>query len=326
MKMTFKHFAFAAASALVCSSSAFAATGENWVTDFEAAKKQAAAEKKDLLIDFTGSDWCGWCIKLDNEVFSQEPFKTGVKDKFVLVSLDFPQKPENKAKMGDALQAQNKALQAKFNIHGFPTILLCDSEGKPFAKTGYQEGGPEKYVAHLDELLTNKKTRDEAFAAAAKSEGVEKAKQLVAALKAMDLEDDMAASFYGDLDAQIKAADPKDETGFAKAAADKAKQEAFQKEAMGLMRSKDTDGLISLVDRTLKDDSLDAEAKQNITMMKSSAYAQVGRFEDAMKVCDEAVAIAPQSKAAPMIEKFKTRLAGMKDKASEAPKETKEKE
>ncbi|MFD0892533.1 thioredoxin family protein [Luteolibacter ambystomatis] len=325
MKTTFKHLAFAAASALICSGSAFA-SGEGWVTDFEAAKKQAAAEKKDLLIDFTGSDWCGWCIKLDEEVFSKDPFKEGVKDKFVLVSLDFPQKPENKAKLGEAAQAQNKELQKKYSVSGFPTIMLCDSEGKPFGQTGYQQGGPEKYVTHLDELRAGKKTRDDAFAAAGKAEGVEKAKQLVAALKAMKLDDDLVSSFYGDIATQIKAADPKDETGFAKAAAAKEKQEAFQKEAMGLMRSKDTDGLVALVDRTLKDEGLDGEAKQQVIMAKASAYAQTGKFDEAMKICDEAVALAPKSEAAPMIESFKGRLAKMKEKAAEAPKETKEKE
>ena len=66
------------------------AGGEGWTHDFEAAKKQAADENKDLLIDFIGSDWCGWCIKLNEEVFSHDEFKTGVKDKYVLVELDYP--------------------------------------------------------------------------------------------------------------------------------------------------------------------------------------------------------------------------------------------
>ena len=67
------------------------AAGEGWMTDFEAAKQKAAAENKDLLVDFTGSDWCGWCIKLVDEVFKHDAFKQGAADNFVLVELDFPQ-------------------------------------------------------------------------------------------------------------------------------------------------------------------------------------------------------------------------------------------
>ena len=120
------------------------AGGEGWSSDFEAAKKQAAESKKDLLIDFTGSDWCGWCIKLNDEVFKHDAFKAGVKDSFVLVELDFP---KDKSKLSEETQKQNKELGEKYAVQGYPTILLCDADGRPYAATGYQKGGPEKYVA-----------------------------------------------------------------------------------------------------------------------------------------------------------------------------------
>ena len=91
----------AACFALLASAVAYAG-GEGWTHDFEAAKKQAAAEKKDLLMDFTGSDWCGWCIKLNDEVFKHDVFKDGVKDKYVLVEVDFPQ---DKSKLDEATQS-----------------------------------------------------------------------------------------------------------------------------------------------------------------------------------------------------------------------------
>lgn len=194
--------------------SAFAG-GEGWVTDFEAAKKSAAEGKKDLLLDFTGSDWCGWCIKLNKEVFDLEPFKTGTKDKFVLVELDFPRKKELEAK----LKEQNEALQEKFQIQGFPTILLCDATGKPYAKTGYQAGGPEKYVAHLDELQAIRVKRDAAFAKADKAKtDTEKAAFLVEGLKVLD--EEMVDSNYGDVVAKIGELDKEDKTGFVKARKD----------------------------------------------------------------------------------------------------------
>ena len=84
-------------------------------------KKQAAESNKDLLIDFTGSDWCGWCIKLHKEVFSQDAFKEGVKDKFVLVEIDFP---KDKSKLSEETQKQNEELGEKYAVQGYPTILL----------------------------------------------------------------------------------------------------------------------------------------------------------------------------------------------------------
>ncbi|MFT7670508.1 MAG: thioredoxin-related protein [Planctomycetota bacterium] len=130
--------------------SAPAISSEGWIEDFDQAVKIAKAEKKDLLVDFTGSDWCGWCHKLDAEVFSHEAFTNGVKDNFILVSLDFPKQEENIAKVPNP--ERNRELQAKYGVQGFPTILLMSSDGEVYGKTGYRKGGPEGYVEHLNEL------------------------------------------------------------------------------------------------------------------------------------------------------------------------------
>ena len=128
---------------------ATASADETWMTDFNAALAKAKAEKKPLLVDFTGSDWCGWCIKLDKEVFSKDAFKTFANTELVLVEIDFP----NRKKQSKALKAQNKELAKKYGIRGFPTILLLSPEGEVIGKTGYQAGGPEAYIAHLKEML-----------------------------------------------------------------------------------------------------------------------------------------------------------------------------
>jgi thioredoxin-related protein len=132
-------------AALVATPAGLLAAEAPWTADFAAAKKEAAASDKDLLIDFTGSDWCGWCIKLTKEVFSHDEFKEGVKDKFVLVELDFPQ---DKSKLPEETQKQNEKLGAEYAVQGYPTILLTDAEGRPYAATGYQKGGPEAYLKH----------------------------------------------------------------------------------------------------------------------------------------------------------------------------------
>jgi thioredoxin-related protein len=120
-----------------------------WETDLEVAKKRAKDEKKDILADFTGSDWCGWCIKLKKEVFDQPEFQEYAKKHLIMLELDFPRKKELPAKEKE----QNEKLSQEFKVEGFPTILLMNARGKELARTGYQEGGPAKYVEHLKELL-----------------------------------------------------------------------------------------------------------------------------------------------------------------------------
>ena len=150
-----------------------------WLTDLEAAKKQAAAEKKDILVDFTGSDWCGWCIRLKKEVFDQPEFAEAAK-KFVLVELDFP----NKKPQSDEVKAKNRAAQKTYGITGFPTILLMDAQGEVYARTGYQAGGPEKYVTHLQEL-SKKNTPEGKKALAAEAKNASEAGAKRAAASAM---------------------------------------------------------------------------------------------------------------------------------------------
>ncbi len=325
--MKIKHILAAACAASLGFTSALAG-GEGWSHDFAAAKKQAADEKKDLLIDFTGSDWCSWCIELNKEVFSQDAFKTGVKDKFVLVELDYPRKPENVAKLSDETKAQNQELQEKYAIEGFPTILLCDADGKPFAKTCYKPGGPEKYVAHLDELRARKDVRDKSFAEAAKSEGPAKAKALIAALEAMELEDAAVASFYPDVTDQIKAADPKDETGYGKKLAEKAKFAKFETELNGFAAKQDMEGALAFVEKSVASGEFEAESKQQMIATKAMILARMEKFDEAMKAVDEAKAAAPESEIAGQMDGFKAQLekakaqagAKVEEKPAEEPK------
>jgi protein disulfide-isomerase len=134
------------------SASAFAAGG-NWLTSLDEAKKIAEKEKKVILVDFSGSDWCGWCIKLDKEVFSQQGFKNYAKENLVLVLLDFPRKK----KLAPALEAANKALLQKYKVKSYPTVILLDSKGEVIGQSGYRAGGPDAYVTYLKELIEKAK-------------------------------------------------------------------------------------------------------------------------------------------------------------------------
>lgn len=159
---------FLAVVALCLSALSLAAAEPVWLTDLDEGIKVAKAEKKAILVDFTGSDWCGWCIRLKKEVFDQKEFAVATKD-FVLVELDYPQKKKQPAEE----KAKNKALAEKFGIEGYPTILLLDANGEPFAQTGYEAGGPIKYLAHLAELLKDNTSEGKAkFAQGKKDEAL----------------------------------------------------------------------------------------------------------------------------------------------------------
>ena len=106
-----------------------------------------------ILADFSGSDWCGWCIKLDKEVFSKKPFQEYAKKNVVLFLADFPSRKELPAKVKE----QNEKLAKQYGVRGFPTVLLLDATGKILGRTGYQRGGPEAYVEHVQKLIADAK-------------------------------------------------------------------------------------------------------------------------------------------------------------------------
>ncbi len=122
---------------------------DGWLTDFEAAKRQAGESKRPILANFSGSDWCGWCIRLDKEVFSQESWMAFAREHLVLFVADFPRGKELPA----TLKTQNDDLLKTYGVEGFPTVLLLDASGKVMARTGYRRGGADAYVRHVRDLL-----------------------------------------------------------------------------------------------------------------------------------------------------------------------------
>ncbi|MCW1913432.1 thioredoxin family protein [Luteolibacter sp. GHJ8] len=325
--MKTRHLFAAALAASLGLNSAFAG-GEGWTQDFETAKKQAAEEKKDLLIDFTGSDWCPPCKALTAQVLSKEEFRTLTKDKFVLVELDFPRQEENVKKQSDADRERNQKLLEQYGVEGFPTLILTDAGGKPYAYTGFQPGGPEEYVKHLDELRTKGETMKGSLEKAEKSEGVEKAKALVSALG--DLPDMAVTNFYPTVVSQIKEADPKDETGYAKKLSEKAQMAEFEAGLQEFGAKQDMEGALGHVDKALESGKFSGENKQKALLMKVSILANMGKFDDSLKFLEEAKAAAPDSEIAGQLDGFKAQLeqakAGAAGGAEKAPKEEEKEE
>ena len=146
--------AFPSILSLTVALATFAAqAGEGWLTDFKAAQAAAEKDNKAILIDFTGSDWCSWCIKMKKESLDKPAFTEFAKKQLILVEADFP----NSKPQTDAEKAQNKELQKKYKVSGYPTFVLVDAKGKELGRQeGYLEGGPDKFNAAIKGWLAKK--------------------------------------------------------------------------------------------------------------------------------------------------------------------------
>jgi thiol:disulfide interchange protein len=112
-----------------------------------AALNQARSENKMVLLDFTGSDWCGWCKKFDKDVLSTDKFTSYANSKLVLMTVDFPSHKEQDA----ALKHANQEIKKRFGVNGFPTFVLLNSAGRELGRqVGYLGGGPDAFIAKLD--------------------------------------------------------------------------------------------------------------------------------------------------------------------------------
>ena len=131
-----------------------------WETNLKKASDVSIKTKKPLLLFFTGSDWCGWCIRLQNEVLKKPEFAAWAKENVVLVELDFPRRTPQLPE----IQQQNAELQQIFEVRGYPTIWLANpttKDGKmnleKLGSTGYVAGGPSKWLETAYQILANKK-------------------------------------------------------------------------------------------------------------------------------------------------------------------------
>jgi thiol-disulfide isomerase/thioredoxin len=129
-----------------------AATNDGWLTSFPQAVEEAQRQQRRLLLDFTGSDWCTFCIRLDRDVLQTATFREFAAAQFVCVKLDFPRKHP----MADELRQQNRELATKYGVRGYPTVLILAPDGTLIGRlTGYDGSGAPAYIARLKDALTD---------------------------------------------------------------------------------------------------------------------------------------------------------------------------
>ncbi len=130
-----------------CSSLSFS---QNWVNNFDSAKKIAKQENKNIIMIFSGSDWCAPCIRLDKNIWQSQEFKDESKNNWVTMKLNFPRKKANQLPADE--EKHNRELAEKYNKEGnFPLVVILNPEGKVLGKLGFKNVSPSEYIKLIKE-------------------------------------------------------------------------------------------------------------------------------------------------------------------------------
>lgn len=294
-----------------CVAPCFAAEG--WITDMEAAKKQAAEQKKDLMIEFTGSDWCPPCMQLRANVFSKPDFQKEAQKNFVLVELDYPRSKEQTKEM----KAANEKLARQYGVQGFPTVVFADASGKPFG--GFVGGRSQEGVMKaMQDALKNKEALNAAVANVSKAATDEaKVAALMEVLKLAPQE--YVDNFYGDVKEEIKKLDKDDKSGLkaadARAAQLKKERTDVQNYLAGKLTDKSTPEEALQVVKAYPDrGKLLPETQQELLMMEFATYLNsTGDVDGAVLLLDKVAELKPDTEAGRRIPRLKATILANKD-------------
>ena len=286
------------ASAVVCSASPV------WETDWSKALEKAGKSGQPVLVDFTGSDWCPGCIYLRKNIFDTDAFAKYAEDNnFVLVELDFPR---TEGKMPPEQLKFHEELMRRYGISVFPSVLMMEGNGAPYAKIVGPSRTVEEYLKKLEAAGETRLKLKEAVAAARALEGKEKLEKLVQAIKL--LPEDLQP-YQKELIAEISALDPEDKYGFAgkaeKAvtlAAQRLMMEQFYKKHAGpFSAEKVRAGQEEALQMLEKRDLLPA-IRLEIAKYVSDGYALERNYPKALEYLNMARDADPESPAAKKLE------------------------
>lgn len=284
-------FVFLSPSSLPAQVSPIANSPKRWVTDFKDAKESAAAEKKDIAILFTASDWLDLAQTFDKEILNQEKFLESASKHYTLLRLDFPKDATAQSKQ---TTTQNRLLMQAYRIQGIPSLVLTDSLGRPYAITGYHDGGLDSWVQEFNQLRQTREKRDRLFNEAKKATGVERAKLLVQAVP--ELPGNIAARFYRNIINEIIKLDPENQTGrtgqYKLLIADVRYVDQMQKLAI----AGDNTKMLELSDQYIKEAKLEGASLQSVLSHKIGIYTRQGNKGEIEKLLQEIITIDPDSR------------------------------
>ncbi len=259
-----------------------------WTDDIEQAIKTANDEDKDLLLLYTGSDWCPPCKKLEEDILSQDEFLEDAKSKYVLVKFDFPREIEQSAE----LIKQNREWQEKYGIDGYPTIVLVDSNQRPFGFAGYESGSVADYSAMLESLREIRIRRDKMLKEADAAKGLERARLLDQAVS--EMREEVVGLYYEDIVEEIVKLDSEDELGL-RTKWNEAKDNELRKiilaDVMMVARLEKTDRALAFIDEVMQQVGFPDEQKLQILQVKLNLHQKAKQTEAVNKVLDEMISL-----------------------------------
>jgi len=284
------------------------AARDAWTDNYRTALARARGENKDLLLVFTGSDWIKICGAYDRDILFQPDFVNGIADSFVPVRFDFPKETKLPAQQ----KARNQMMMRAYRVAAFPTLVLTDTQGRPYGINGYQPVTPAEYAKVIQAMKATGEVRDDLFSKAAQASGVEKASLLAKAIP--KLPGSLAGRFYRpELEAIIEN-DPENETGKVPVAqrllADVDYSDQMEKLKAGVQWSK----MIELTDSYIEEQKLQGAALQQALFNKVGVYKDQANTEAMARTLLEIVKIDESTQHAKNAQKI---LDGMRARVLE---------
>ena len=257
-----------------------------WLDNAELALKIARETDKDLLMLFTGSDWCPPCKKLEQEIVGQPAFLEEATKRFVLLVFDFPEQKE----LLPRIKQQNQQWAERFGVNGYPTLFLVDQQERPYAILGYQEVGVDGFLSLMDEKQQQRVRRDQFFAKAKSVEGGERAKSLDQALSEMD--QDLANLYYEELVEEIVSIDRDDKLGLRtkwNAEADAEMRKIILTDIVTVSRFEKPERAVAFIDEVLNSVAFEPSQRLQIYQIKLSLYRKMNDQPGMDAVLDEMI-------------------------------------
>lgn len=296
-----------------------AGASEAWSTNPAEAMQQAAAQKKGVMLEFTGSDWCGACIMQKKQALSLPKVQEGITAAFIPVELDFPRKKQQDEQTKAMLETYKKS----YGITGFPTLVYTDAQGRPVhTVVGY--ANPDqvmKDAATAAEALKTQQALTEKLAGSLTDE--QRRDALVQLLKTVP--QSSIPTFYKPSLEELAKLDPKDASGI-RAALNRKEllntqreelADTFRQKNVHILAEQKPDEALSLMDGYLKKDGLLPEVKQAVLVQKVNLLMQQNRVNELEQPLKEAVALLPDSFEGKMCARLLEKLPEIKKERGE---------
>jgi len=275
---------------------------KGWYTDIEVAKKVAQTEGKDLLIEFTRSKGCGWCLKLEKEVLFELNFQEKMSKNYVMVILNYP---HDDSQWSNETRGAFEELKNYYRIRKFPYLVFTDADGRPYERKSYRDRKPKEYFEEIAGISKQRQERDILFTAAEKGEGKQKARILEKGLSKVSRK---YHRYYPDIINQIAKADPEDISGFvAKVRVDEVRSR-LDRRLKGYYDEGDYAVIANEVDNYISEYKPSGEALQAAMIYKLQSLYMTKRYSEATVVADKVIGINDASRSSRYASSFKKRI------------------